>query len=387
MSTIMTVLNKEFKDTLRDRRTLITAVLLPSIIFPLLFMGMTEMETNRMEEEATKKLDIALVNTTDDFTEVMSADTSLVLKSNYTAKTAKTAIQADELDAALIWSKDENENAGKLRFFYKASHTATYARVMQQVSVIENKMVQSRVAKLDINPEVLTPFAVAQEDVTTENEEMAALIGSVLPLIFIIFCFVGCMYPAIDLITGEKEKGTIETLLTVPASRFEILIGKMLTIAIMGLMSATMTICGIYLSVSLFSDATSEMAGSIGEILNWKSILLLCGMLIPLSIFFAGLLSAIVVRAKTFKESQSRVTPITFLVSAPAIIAMGPEVNLNWENVWIPVYNMAVSIEQIMDGTIQIQHYLVIVLTLCLVAFAAIYYSVKQFSKESMILS
>jgi len=387
MSTIMTVLNKEFKDTLRDRRTLITAVLLPSIIFPLLFMGMTEMETNRMEEEATKKLDIALVNTTDDFTEVMSADTSLVLKSNYTAKTAKTAIQADELDAALIWSKDENENAGKLQVFYKASHTATYARVMQQVSVIENKMVQSRVAKLDINPEVLTPFAVAQEDVTTENEEMAALIGSVLPLIFIIFCFVGCMYPAIDLITGEKEKGTIETLLTVPASRFEILIGKMLTIAIMGLMSATMTICGIYLSVSLFSDATSEMAGSIGEILNWKSILLLCGMLIPLSIFFAGLLSAIVVRAKTFKESQSRVTPITFLVSAPAIIAMGPEVNLNWENVWIPVYNMAVSIEQIMDGTIQIQHYLVIVLTLCLVAFAAIYYSVKQFSKESMILS
>jgi len=383
----MTVLNKEFKDTLRDRRTLITAVLLPAIIFPLLFMGMAEMETNRMEEEATKKLDIALVNTTEDFSRVMAADTSLVLKNKYSEKSAKEAIQADKLDAALIWTKGKSEDNPKLQVLYKASHTATYARVMQQVSLVENQMVQAKVTELNIGPEILTSFVIAQEDVTTENEEMAALIGSVLPLIFIIFCFVGCMYPAIDLITGEKEKGTIETLLTVPASRFEILIGKMLTIAIMGLMSATMTICGIYMSVSLFSDATAEMAGSISEILSWKSILLLCGMLIPLSIFFAGLLSAIVVRAKTFKESQSRVTPVTFLVSAPAILAMAPEVNLNWENVWIPVYNMAISIEQIMDGTIQIQQYLVIVLTLFLVAFAAIYYSVKQFSKESMIIN
>jgi sodium transport system permease protein len=212
------------------------------------------------------------------------------------------------------------------------------------------------------------------------------MIGGLLPYIFIMFCFTGCMYPAIDLITGEKEKGTIETLLTVPASRFKILVGKMITISLVGLSAALMTILGMVVSLKFLPDIPQDFLNSISDMLSVKFIIMLFAMLLPLSIFFAGLLSAIVIRTKSFKEAQSLVTPMVIVVIIPAVIALMPGVELNWQTVWVPILNIALATKEIIAGTIVIEQYITIVLSLTVLALGAAYISFKQFSKEGMVL-
>ncbi len=392
MKIIVTVIKKELKDTLRDRRTLFTALLLPAIVFPLMFMGMTKIETQRTEDELNKELKIGLVNAPEIAVTQFGSDQKIKVTRLEDQQTGNKLVKADSLDAMLVFPADiaqkmETAKPGELTIYHKSIDAATYPRLLEKIGLIESAVVQGRMQKMDIKTEVLTPFSVKEVDVVSANEEMGATIGAIFPIIFIIFCFIGCMYPAIDLITGEKEKRTIETLLTVPSSRFEILIGKMTTIALIGFLSAMLTIIGMFIGVTYFSDSTQKIAGSFTQIISIKAILLLFGMLIPLSIFFAGLLTAVVVRTKSFKESQSVVTPMTFIMVVPAILALSPEVKLNWQVVWIPVYNMAVAIEEIINGTISMGHYAAIILTLCTAAFVSAYISFKQFSNENMIVN
>jgi sodium transport system permease protein len=392
MKIILTVIKKELKDTLRDRRTLFTALLLPAIVFPLMFMGMTKIETQRAEDELNKELNIGLLNAPDIAIDAFESDAKIKVRNLKDLKTANALVKADSLDAVIVFQADiaqriETTKPGELTIYHKSIDAVTYPRLLEKISLLESKIVQQRMQKMDINAEVLTPFALKDVDVVSANEEMGATIGAIFPIIFIIFCFIGCMYPAIDLITGEKEKRTIETLLTVPSSRFEILIGKMATIALIGFLSAMLTIIGMFVGITYFSDSTQKIAGSFTEIISIKAVLLLFGMLIPLSVFFAGLLTAIVVRTKSFKESQSVVTPLTFIMVVPAILALSPEVKLNWQVVWIPVYNMAVAIEEIINGSISMAHYAAIILSLCVAAFIAAYISFKQFSNENMIVN
>ena len=109
-------------------------------------------------------------------------------------------------------------------------------------------------------------------------------------------------------------------------------------------------------------------------------------MLFPLSIFFAGLLSAIVIRAKTFKEAQSLVTPMTFIIIIPALIATLPGVELGWQTSFIPVLNIALATKEIIAGTINMLQYAIVVISLVVLALLSAYVSYKQFSKESMVL-
>ena len=212
------------------------------------------------------------------------------------------------------------------------------------------------------------------------------MVGGFLPYIFIIFCFMGCMYPAIELITGEKEKGTMETLLTVPASRFKILVGKILAIALVGLSAALMTILGMVVALKLLPDIPAAFLNILNDMVTPKFIIMLFAMLFPLSIFFAGFLSALVIRAKTFKEAQSLVTPMTFVIIIPALIATLPGVELGWQTSLIPVLNIALATKEIIAGTINMLQYATVVISLVVLALIAAYVSYKQFSRESMVL-
>jgi sodium transport system permease protein len=160
----------------------------------------------------------------------------------------------------------------------------------------------------------------------------------------------------------------------------------MITISIVGLSAAFMTILGMMVGLKFLPDIPLDFLDSINDILSTKFIVMLFGMLFPLSIFFAGLLSAIVIRAKSFKEAQSIVTPLNFVVIIPAMVALMPSVELNWQTVWVPILNIALATKEIIAGSIQVSQYAVIVLSLTLMAFAMCYFSFRQFSRDDMVL-
>src|SRR5690606_5572329 len=96
------------------------------------------------------------------------------------------------------------------------------------------------------------PYIYDYVNVASDQETLANLVGGFLPYIFIVFGFVGCMYPCIDLFTGEKERGTFETLLTTPVTRWQIMLGKMGVVVLSGFLAACFTLLGIFLSLNVF---------------------------------------------------------------------------------------------------------------------------------------
>jgi sodium transport system permease protein len=390
MNTILTVYKKELKDTLRDKRTLITALVLPAIIIPLLLFGVTKLTSSLMKKESDKKLKIALIGNTEAFKKQLE-DSTFTLLSTYKLSDGKEAIAKDSLDAIIEFSPEFTTNvndmkSGKMNLYYKSTNLMLATRVSEKLDVIKSQILNERLKKLNIAPETLAPFDVAKVDIATAKEQIGKMVGGFLPYIFIIFCFLGCMYPAIDLITGEKEKGTMETLLTSPASRFQILIGKILTIATIGLSAALMTIIGMVGGLKFMPNLPPDFLATVNDMVSLKFMIMLFAMLIPLSLFFAGLLSALVIRAKSFKEAQSIVTPLNFLIIVPALLATIPGVELNWQTAFVPILNIALATKEIIAGTINMAQYGVIVLSLIGLALAAAFFSYKQFSKESMVL-
>ncbi|WP_117879936.1 ABC transporter permease [Aureibaculum luteum] len=390
MKTIFTVIKKELTDTLRDRKTLISAILLPALAMPLIILGVTKLQKNLMDKEQSKQLKVALIGAPENIVSQFNDSTFLVVD-NVVLAGVNDSIENGSIDALLEFDTDFNEkistlSSGGLKLYYKSTNLLVEKRIREKLDNYKAVVMNDRIKQLNISSETLEPLSVVKIDIASSKEQIGKMIGGFIPYIFIILCFTGCMYPALDLITGEKERGTLETLLTVPASRFKILIGKTITIALVGIAAAIMAIAGMFLSLKFIDDIPQDFLNVINDLLGLKFILMLFAMLIPLSIFFAGLLSAIVVRASSFKEAQSYVTPLTFVIIIPAMIALMPGVELTWQTAWIPILNIALATKEIIAGTIQLSQYLVVVGSLILLAVMAVFFSLKQFSKETMVL-
>jgi sodium transport system permease protein len=213
------------------------------------------------------------------------------------------------------------------------------------------------------------------------------LVGGVLPYIFIAFGFIGCMYPAIDLFTGEKERGTIETLLTTPVARWQILFGKMGVVVSSGILAASCALLGLFLSIEVFQIVDDpKVLEVIYEILSLKFIILLYALLFPLTVFFAGLMIPIAVYAKSFKEAQSVITPLNILVVMPAMVGFFPGIELNAITASIPVVNVVLATKELIAGTLNYGLLALSFGVMLILAVLAVIISYKRFDKETNVV-
>jgi sodium transport system permease protein len=214
------------------------------------------------------------------------------------------------------------------------------------------------------------------------------LVGGFLPYIFIAFGFMGCMYPAIDLFTGEKERGTIETLLTTPIDRWKFLIGKMMVVICSGLMASFVALLGLFLSINFMAVIPDpEIMTVVQQILSIGFILKLFLLLLPLTIFFAGIMVPIAVYTKTFKEAQSIIAPLNILVLIPAMIGLFPGIELNVQTAMIPILNIVLTTKGLIGGTVDYSLLAISFTVMLVLASIAVIISFKQFGKESNVLS
>lgn len=386
MHTIITIFLKELRATLRDRKTLISAILLPAIAMPLLILGVTRLQKRMNDKEAAKKLTVALIGANPALTAALQ-DSAITYRSDIPLAAARDSVSRERFDAAIqLTPSGDSLVPEEITLLYKSTNLSVEKRLKSLLGVYKEERIRDGLRARNLDESLLMPVVVQSVDVASTKEQIGILAGGFLPYIFLLFCYLGCLYPAIDLITGEKERGTIETLLTVPVSRLHILIGKMLCISVTGVVAAMMTIAGLFVSLRFMSEIPQEILTTIQDILSVRFILMLFAMMIPLSLFFAGILTTIVVRASTFKEAQSYATPLMFVIIVPAMIALMPGIKLSWDTAFIPILNIALATKEIIAGTIQIGMYLAIVASLILLAILTILLSVRQFSNEKNIL-
>jgi sodium transport system permease protein len=275
---------------------------------------------------------------------------------------------------------------GSVEFYYESTNEGVENRIVSVFDAYENKIIDERLTKVNIDKALINPVNIAHKDVATVQEKIGKYAGGLIPYVFIIFCFIGAMYPAIDLFTGEKERMTIETILTTPAKRIQILTGKMVVVVLTGIMSALLAIVGLFLGLNFAETLPTQLLDVAGDILQVNFIVLLLTMLIPLTIFFGGILIPISIYAKSFKEAQSIITPINIVVIVPAIVGMLPGVELSLQTAAIPVVNIALATKEIIAGTIDYGLLSIVYASLILIAVASVAFSVRYFSKENNIL-
>ncbi len=389
MHSIFTIYKKEMTDLLRDRRTLIAMIILPLVLIPLILVLTGRFSKSGDDVKGQGDLRVAVV-TNDNGGELMDRlkrRKDLKVLEGISPYEFKTLIRNDSIDYGLIIDKDfdaqiQNGKTGSIELFHESSSrdSSGYERVAKTITSYRRDIVDQRLEALGTNTSILKPTSLKTTNVKIKKNSIASFAGGILPVFFVMFCFIGAMYPAIDLFTGEKERGTIETLLVLPVNRFQILIGKLLVIASAGAISGLLNFLGIYLVLKFNNDLPF-----VSVLLNGKSVLLIGLMMIPLSTFFAGLLIPISIYAKSFKEAQSLIQPLLIVILVPVIVGMSPSFELNIKTALIPIMNVTLACKSIVGGTYEWGLIGLVFLSLFILSGLGIVLSKKGFSDEKNI--
>lgn len=394
MGNMLTIFKKELIDTLRDRRTIIAMVVLPLLLFPLIIGITTKVSQSQAEEAKAETLKIAIISEdpVPEFNSYFMEREGFELVENVHEDSVRAFIRNDSLDGAFVFSPRFKERVsdmrpGRVKFYFRSTDDFDIKkeRMLDVVEEFEEELLAARFQKLNLDTDIADAVNLVEIDIATAQERIGKAVGGFLPYIFVIFCFVGSMYPAIDLAAGEKERGTIETLLTAPVNRFEILLGKFGVVVVAGVSSALISILGLYIGIRLSSEIPDEIMKVIMSILEPKSIALLMSLLLPLTIFFAGLLLTLSIFAKSFKEAQSLITPFNIFVIIPVAVGLIPGIELSPTTALIPILNVSLATKEIIAGTIETGLLLEVYGSLLVLALVSLFISSRIFTRESVI--
>ena len=388
MSAIFHVAAKEFLDTIRDRRTLLSMIVIPLLLFPVLMITVNKIQETT--KEAKTEIGISGAQYAPRLEKLFENAGAFHLQPYSSGKKLQTLVQNDSLDAGIhldstFQKQMEALGTGTIRLIFKQSSFDKQEKVQALFDRYEQIILQQRLTKLALQKESIEPISIQKRDLSTEQEVVGKRLGGFLPYIFILFAFIGSMYPAIDLFSGEKERGTIETILTLPINRQSLLTGKMAVIVTTGLTSAVLSLVGLYMGF-YFLDISEELKGMINNILTLNFISKLLALMLPLSIFFAGLLIPFSIYARSFKEAQSLITPLQILIIVPVFVGLMPGIELNFWTAIIPVINVALTTKAILAGTLDFGLFMLAFASLITLAVVSVVVSARWFDKESNVL-
>src|SRR3974377_299794 len=299
------VYRKELTEWLRDRRTLISTVLVPLLAFPILMVGITALATviiGNAEKEVPKIMILGGDTSPHLLERLQKLDKLQVLpyagnwKDQISNKDIRAAVEIPEgFQAALAEGTAQTVNIyfyqGELKSSFGADH------VQKAVEEYRDSVVKERLAAKNLPASVLTTFAITQAKVAPPEKVGGASVGGFIGYAVILLCLTGAMYPAIDLTAGEKERGTIETVLSSPLSRFDLVVGKFLLVFSASLVSAILSVTSMGTSFAILGHThlmtNSEGAQSLNLNLGFASLVAVFFMLLPLACLFSAVLMTI----------------------------------------------------------------------------------------------
>jgi sodium transport system permease protein len=391
------VYRKELREALRDRRTVIASVVMPLLLFPLLSVGLFTFIDRivRKTDEATPKI---MVIGGDDSPGVLAA-----LKATPKVEIVpaspnwKDLVVDKEIPIAVEIPAGFDKNIGEQKklevFIYKYSgelkSESAAGKLNDSLRTYRENVVKNRVVAQKLPVEVLDPFQVTQKNIAPAEKSGAALFfGGFIAYIVVFLCFNGGMHPAIDLTAGEKERGTMETILSSPISRAHLVIGKFLLVVTTALFTAALSVISMAISFALVHayQAKTIQAGKDGMEMHIGAgaALSVFIMAIPLAVLFSSVQLTIASFAKSYKEAQTYLVPLIFFVIIPAIAAMAP-IDLDAKLALVPILNVSLLCKELVIGTYHWNFIAIIFTSTCAYAAVALFLAVKMFQRESVL--
>ena len=379
MNSLMCILKKELKEVFRDKKSLSMMLIIP-IFIPLLVFGMSALfesqvnkdvnEYNRIgfsydlsaEEEAlAKKMDIKVIS-----------GTEKELKEDYENGDIDLYVVKNENEYVL--NGDDNDTTSYALSLVN-SYFSTYKEMLQRNYLASN----------NIDSDVLNIITV-KENISEEENYFANYIINYAFLFLIMAITVSATYPATDTTAGEKERGTLETLLTFPIKSKDIIIGKFLSVTlssiVTGLISLLLMLGSLYLVNGMF-----KIYDGVNLMLSPMSILFTILVIIAYSFLISGLCIAIASKCKTFKEAQSALTPLTFISLFPGMIAFMIDIQSTTLLSMIPFVNYTLIFDGIINGNADILQVILMFVSTIVIIGIVLGIIIKQYKSEKVLFS
>ena len=408
---ILTVYLKELRDSLRDRRTLISVIVIPSLVIPLIFIGMGKVMSRVManaQEEVSRVMVIGGTDSPGILAALKAARdpdrdrplVQIVPGTDYREKISNKQVRAaveipDGFEAAL--------QAGEFRtvtiYYFEGEIKSGigYKALDGFFGDYRQKFATGRLAERGLPATLIKPFDVVRKNVAPPEKVTGNLFGGLVPYLIIILCFTGAMYPAMDLTAGEKERGTMETLLCSPVSRVNIVFGKFLMV-LNGSLSAMvfmLTSMGITAAVSgSIMSASGGMAGmkssklvspvDIMPVIDPAGLIGVLAMVVPVAVLFAAVAFTVSLFAKSYKEAQSYLAPMMIVVIMPAVLGMLPGIELTAKTALVPILNLSLVCKEMLSGEWHWNYIALIFGSSSLYAGLALTLAVKMFNREDV---
>ena len=446
---IQLIYHREMRDQLRDRRTLFTIAVLPLLLYPLI--GLLMMQVAQFNREYSVRIRVVghehwpqnhplldpqrklkLQSNTSDLarlieftteawpTEPTESEPGLIEELR---RTSSSAVQLDFVDAVLIVKPDfQARMQQRLASVASSQGSASESSSQEQTPAPEftddglelvvnlardhSQLAQVRLQRVldnwqqtwvskelvsaGISPQLIAPLALSQTDVSPVSVRRAMLWSKVLPFVMLVWALTGAFYPAIDLCAGEKERGTLETLLSSPARRNEIVWGKLFTVATFSISSALLNLFSMHATAGLIvkqlaTAGSSQAADALGPLpihaLGWLVLLLL-----PMAAFFSALALAVAALARSTKEGQYYLMPL-LLVTLPLVsLPMIPSLSLNLGTSLVPVSGAVFLVRSLIEGRYAeaLMHLPVVIMVTIACCLLSIRWAIRQFESESV---
>lgn len=396
---IRAIYRKELIDAVRDRRTIISTLVVPVLMFPLLtfgFGGLAAKAMRKLQQESAKVMILGGTNSPGATAFLRKVEGLTILEGTpdyidqINQKKVRAAVELPAGFEGRVDSPSTNIPVVKVYFYTGEIRSQSAMRTVQKaLRDYRDQVVVSRLTRHGLAPEAIRPFDVAETNVALPEKVGGSLFGGLIPYMIIFLTFVGALNPAIDLTAGEKERGTMETILASPVSRFDLVAGKFLMVFTASITTAVVSIISFVGTFSMPFIAAREMtkigSNPLSFDLNMVGILAVFALVVPLAVMFSAGLLAVALFAKSFKEAQSYISPLMIVVILPAMAAMLPGYELNTRLAFVPILNVSLVSKEVLTGNYPWFHIAIVLGSSCLYAGAALAWAASIFKKESVL--
>ena len=399
MSKWQTLLVKEIVHLFRDTKTIVQTVVVPTFITPLLIGAIIWYISSIAVDEGKKTYDVAVYDqmNTELTAKLQESDRlNIVLKDSLDQ--VIDDVTNDNSEIGISYGSDfitqlENNLSAQVTIYSKNLDNFSQAQgiVSDVIDDYDDQIRNERLDDLNIDESFINPITVLDEDLTTNEEFAGSIIGGILAFLFIIYIMQGSMYPAIDLGAGEKERGTMETLISTNISSVDIIIGKMFSVTSSAVLTAIFSLLGFALPLVViflfYGDSIPENAFEIiSAIVNPVAIIAMFGLLIPLSIFMGAFMLAVSIYSKNPKEASLLLGNAIIVFFIPAYVPLiNPGIELDLVGSLIPCYSFALHTNALIAGNTDWFLYGATLISNIIYCSIAIYVTYIMFDDEKII--
>ena len=440
---------KELRETLRDRRTIVTLLLMPLLVYPalsLVFKTYLLSNVGLIAEDKPVQLIIAFSGDTDDedigqglsmiagginrteqieseelrkqtagnHADAELADSNLLhaesgstdrvkakpkprrfvrfsqhkqyfVSPNDSTETLESRVESGMADVGVFLSRKGREKweIGEIRLVSRNDPISQMAReyVEARLAALNQLELKRRLALSGQPVGPLLPMAGASVVGPEEEHQAGFPLASLVPLVLVLMTITGAVYPAIDLTAGERERGTLETLMAAPVPRFGILFSKFVAVLTVAVLTAILNLLGMFATVWAFQLDKQFGVG----VFNFSVMLQILLLLVLFAAFFSALLLAVTSFAKSFKEAQVYLIPIILLSLGPGLMAMAPGMSLNGVYAVVPMINILLLARDVILTEVQLIPAIVTVVSTLIYSYLALRWAAWIFGSDGVL--